>query len=88
MPSHILSRTWLPLYCQRHSLGTAYGLFTPSDAPGQGKRGTYFVRPQSRVKLKESVIDEFAEAMENKVQFPPITVFYDGIDDWLVDGFH
>jgi hypothetical protein len=26
--------------------------------------------------------------MEHKAQFPPITVFYDGIDHWCVDGFH
>jgi len=32
--------------------------------------------------------DEYAEAMENKAQFPPITVFYDKIDYWCVDGFH
>jgi hypothetical protein len=44
--------------------------------------------PLSRVKLDESVIQEYAEAMEHKAQFPPITVFYDEIDYWCVDGFH
>jgi uncharacterized protein (DUF1015 family) len=43
---------------------------------------------QSRAKLDESVIEEYAEAMENKAKFPAIVVFNDGIDHWLAHGFH
>lgn len=43
---------------------------------------------QSRVKLDESVIEEYAEAMENGAKFPPVVLFSDKIDHWLAHGFH
>jgi hypothetical protein len=33
-------------------------------------------------------VDEYATAMGEGAQFPPLTVFFDGADYWLADGFH
>lgn len=43
---------------------------------------------QSRVKMDESVISDYAEKMESGEKFPPVVVFLDGTDHWLADGFH
>lgn len=43
---------------------------------------------QSRVSLNQFVVEEYAEHMKNGDVFPPITVFHDGSDYWLADGFH
>lgn len=43
---------------------------------------------QSRVSLDESVINEYAEAMKNGDEFPPIDVYRDGDDNYVADGFH
>jgi hypothetical protein len=43
---------------------------------------------QPRETLDQATVDEYAEAMGNKVTFPDVTVFYDETDYWLVDGFH
>lgn len=43
---------------------------------------------QSRAKLNEDVVAEYAELYRAGVQFPPVIVFYDGKDRWLADGFH
>lgn len=44
---------------------------------------------QSRVKIDEVTVSEYAEAMADpKTVFPPVIVYYDGIDHWLADGFH
>ena len=43
---------------------------------------------QSRLKLNDAVIKDYAEAMAAGVQFPPLIVFYDGTTYWLADGFH
>lgn len=43
---------------------------------------------QARATLDEETIAEYAEAMEAGATFPPITVFYDGEQYWLADGFH
>lgn len=40
---------------------------------------------QPRVAIDESLIAEYAEVVE---QLPPITVYFDGADYWLADGFH
>ena len=44
-------------------------------------------RAQPRVKLDEGVIEEYAAAMRQGASFPPVTVFYDGKDYWLADGY-
>lgn len=43
---------------------------------------------QSRVKLNETAVAEYAEAMTEGVPLPAVTVFFDGSEYWLADGFH
>ncbi|MBW4677069.1 MAG: ParB N-terminal domain-containing protein [Desmonostoc geniculatum HA4340-LM1] len=43
---------------------------------------------QSRASLNQELIDEYAEAMTTGANFLPVTVFYDGTNYWLADGFH
>ena len=45
---------------------------------------------QSRVKLSEETVSEFADSYRAKIEFPPVVVFWDGPGDdaWLADGFH
>ena len=43
---------------------------------------------QSRVKIYDNIIQEYAESLLNKVTMPPVKIFFDGLDNWLADGFH
>lgn len=43
---------------------------------------------QPRAVLNQDVINEYADLMRSGVVFPPVTVFFDGNDYWLADGFH
>jgi FtsZ-binding cell division protein ZapB len=43
---------------------------------------------QSRVKIDENVVAQYADDMLNGAQFPSIVLFHDGVDYWLADGFH
>jgi hypothetical protein len=43
---------------------------------------------QARVKLNQEVVGQYAEKMREGEIFPPVTVFFDGSDYWLADGFH
>lgn len=43
---------------------------------------------QSRESLNNEVIEDYAQSMIDGAAFPAITVFYDGSDYWLADGFH
>lgn len=43
---------------------------------------------QPRASIDESVVAEYADAMEAGADFPEIVVFFDGADHWLADGFH
>jgi hypothetical protein len=43
---------------------------------------------QPRMKIDETVIAEYVEAMRAGDVFPPVDVFYDGSEYWLADGFH
>lgn len=43
---------------------------------------------QSRIRIDDSTVSEYAEAMEQGRKFPPAVVFFDGTDHWLADGFH
>jgi hypothetical protein len=43
---------------------------------------------QSRTAINQDVVNEYCEAMLNDATFPAITVFFDGIDYYLVDGYH
>jgi hypothetical protein len=43
---------------------------------------------QPRAKLSEETICEYADDMRNGDVFKPVTVFFDGQDYWLANGFH
>lgn len=43
---------------------------------------------QSRVALDRTIVAEYREAFLAGAEFPPVTLFFDGIDRWLADGFH
>lgn len=43
---------------------------------------------QPRKGISWEVVYEYTELMEGGTKFPPITVFYDGSNYWLADGFH
>lgn len=43
---------------------------------------------QPRERLDEATVQEYAEDMQRGDRFPPVTVFYDGENYWLTDGFH
>lgn len=43
---------------------------------------------QPRSQLIEEVVAEYADDMKQGATFPPVTIFYDGKEYWLADGFH
>lgn len=43
---------------------------------------------QSRAMLSDVVIEEYAAAIRDGAEFPPVIIFYDGAEHWLADGFH
>lgn len=43
---------------------------------------------QIRVEMNEDVIADYAELMADGTVFPPVEIFDDGENKWLVDGFH
>jgi uncharacterized ParB-like nuclease family protein len=43
---------------------------------------------QSRAQISEETVSDYAEAMSAGDTFPPITVYHDGVDYYLADGFH
>jgi ParB-like chromosome segregation protein Spo0J len=43
---------------------------------------------QSRVAICQDTVAEYAEAMLDGQAFPKLTVFFDGIHHYLVDGYH
>lgn len=43
---------------------------------------------QSRAEIHGDTVAEYAEAVKNGANFPPVVVFFDGVDYWLGDGFH
>lgn len=43
---------------------------------------------QPRIKIDDAVVQEYAQAYEHGVQFPPIVVYNDGKYLWLCDGYH
>ena len=43
---------------------------------------------QTRAALNEDTVADYAEAMERGDRFPPVTVFTDGAEYYLADGFH
>ena len=43
---------------------------------------------QPRQFVNEDVVNEYSEHMLEEAAFPPVDVFHDGANYWLVDGFH
>lgn len=43
---------------------------------------------QPRVELNNEIVEEYKQAYLDGAEFPPVTVFYDGSNYWLADGFH
>jgi len=43
---------------------------------------------QSREEVNTKIVADYAEEIKNGEVFPPVVVFYDGLDYWLADGFH
>lgn len=43
---------------------------------------------QTRAQLDAVTVADYADAMTEGATFPPITVYHDGSDYWLADGFH
>ncbi len=43
---------------------------------------------QMRAGLDQETVKEYADALTNGAQFPPIILFHDGESYWLGDGFH
>ena len=43
---------------------------------------------QSRTEINQDAVDDYAHAMEEGDQFPPLTVFFDGVHYYLADGYH
>lgn len=43
---------------------------------------------QARAGLNEATVSDYAEAMKEGAEFPPVKVYHDGKHYWLADGFH
>lgn len=43
---------------------------------------------QPRQEINYEVVKDYAELMRDGVKFPPVTVYFDGAEYWLADGFH
>lgn len=43
---------------------------------------------QSRTAINQDVVSDYCDLMLDGVEFPAITLFFDGIDYYLVDGYH
>lgn len=43
---------------------------------------------QSREKIDETIVGEYADLIEDGVVFPAVRVYFDGVSHYLADGFH
>lgn len=43
---------------------------------------------QPRAAIQLDVVLDYADAMREGAKFPPVVVFFDGLEYWLADGFH
>jgi len=43
---------------------------------------------QMRIEMRAETVNDYAEAMLNDADFPPVILYHDGTDYWLGDGYH
>ena len=43
---------------------------------------------QTRAEISNATVEEYSEAVLEGAKFPPVDVFFDGVENWLADGFH
>ncbi len=43
---------------------------------------------QPRVAINQTIVEEYADDLREGAVFPPVLLFNDGTDHWLVDGYH
>jgi hypothetical protein len=43
---------------------------------------------QPRTRLDPETLETYIQSLQEGVEFPPVTLFYDGESYWLADGFH
>lgn len=43
---------------------------------------------QQRAVIDQETVEQYAELVKEGVEFPPVTVYFDGSETWLADGFH
>lgn len=43
---------------------------------------------QSRIEIDETTVSEYAESIKSGDEFPPVLVYFDGINYYLTDGYH
>lgn len=43
---------------------------------------------QSRAAINQDTVQDYCESMLDGEEFPPITVFFDGLEYYVVDGYH
>ena len=43
---------------------------------------------QTRAATNDEAVSAYAESMEQGIEFPPISLYFDGAQYWLADGFH
>jgi ParB-like chromosome segregation protein Spo0J len=43
---------------------------------------------QPRAEINKNAVEEYASLISEKVLMPPVIVYFDGKEYWLVDGFH
>ena len=43
---------------------------------------------QQRCEINQDIVSEYASALIDGIEFPAVTLFLDGVDYWLADGFH
>jgi hypothetical protein len=45
-------------------------------------------RLQSRTEISEETVAEYVDAVKDGAEFPPVLVYFDGINYYLTDGYH
>jgi len=43
---------------------------------------------QPRAEIDNEIVTEYAQVLKDGGKFPPVVVFFDGVVNWLADGFH